>query len=75
MSERSDIIIGELAKNSRETLRVAVGEFKGHELVHIRAWVSKGDDNEELIPTKSGVTLRRVLLPQLISLLQKVVSQ
>ena len=74
MSERSDIIIGEFAKNSRETLRVAVGEFKGHELIHIRDWVPKGDDGSDLIPTKSGVTLRRVLLPQLIALLQKAVA-
>ena len=65
-----DRIVAEFAKNSRETIRVAVGEFKGHQLVHIRAWVAGAD--VALIPTKSGIALRLEMVPQLIEALQKV---
>lgn len=69
MMERADTVIAEFAKNSREIVRVAVGAFRGHDLVHIRVWVP----NEEgtAIPTKAGLSIRRELLSDLISALER----
>ena len=34
----------QLPKNSREVIRVALGSFRGHKLVHVRAWAIKEGD-------------------------------
>ena len=72
MNGTSDIIIAEFQKNSRETIRVAVGSYRGHKLVHIRAWVAK--EGGDLIPTKSGIAIRLAILPDLVAALQKVID-
>jgi hypothetical protein len=66
-------IIAEFAKNSRETLRVVTGEYRGHQLAHIRSWVP-GPDGVTLIPTKAGISIRVDLLPQLIAALQRIAT-
>ena len=72
MSGAGDVIIAEFAKNSRETIRVAVGAYCGHQLVHIRAWVAR--DGGEPIPTKAGLAIRQAILPDLIAALQKAID-
>lgn len=68
MTDRNDATVAEFAKNSREVIRVAVSQFKGHDLVHVRVWVPK--DDGALIPTKAGITFRRDVLDQMIEALQ-----
>ncbi|MFC5068897.1 transcriptional coactivator p15/PC4 family protein [Flaviflagellibacter deserti] len=68
----SDIIVAEFQKNSREDFRVAVGEFKGHALAHVRAWARKDDGT--VIPTKNGLSLRLHQIPDLIRALEKAAA-
>ena len=53
-------------------LRVSIGEFKGHDMVGLRVWVTpyKGDDSER-IPTKNGVSFNVRALPAVITALQE----
>ena len=62
-------IIGEFAKNSREVVRVVVGEFKGHQLCHVRIWATAPDG--ALIPTRAGVAIRLELVPELVEMLHQ----
>jgi len=57
-------LIGEIQKNSRERLRITVGQYKGHEYVGIRVWFV--DKDGQYRPSKNGVTLRPALLPELM---------
>ena len=72
MNGAGDVVVAEFAKNSRETIRVVVGSYRGHKLVHIRAWVAK--EGGDLIPTKSGIAIRLAILPDLVAALQKVID-
>lgn len=65
--EQIGTLIAEIQKNSRERLRITVGQYKGHEYVGIRVWYVGTDG--EYRPSKSGVTLRPALLPGLMQAL------
>jgi len=73
MSDAGDSTIAEIPKNSRETIRVTVGAYRGHQLCHIRVWCPN-KTGTELIPTKAGISIRQAILPDLIAALQKVAS-
>jgi len=60
-----------ITKNSREELRIAREDFRGHDVVNIRVWYYAG---EEFRPSKKGFAIRSEQLPELIQALQ-VVSQ
>jgi hypothetical protein len=61
------ILIGEFPANSRETARVTLDNFKGHDLVCIRKWYP-GDDGK-LRPGKGGITVNVRHLPKLAELI------
>jgi hypothetical protein len=61
-----NVVIAELPKNARETLRVTVGEFKGHRLIGLRVW-APGDGGP--IPTKQGFAIAPEKLDALIEAL------
>lgn len=61
--------IGELRKNSRETVRVSLQEFSGHQLCAVRVWTVKDDGT--VIPTKSGINVRVQMLDGLIEMMIK----
>jgi len=63
-------VIATFAKNSREILRVALDNYRGHDLVDLRVCAPLAEHADTLIPTKSGVSLRVHLLPELIRGLQ-----
>ncbi|MEE8201042.1 MAG: transcriptional coactivator p15/PC4 family protein [Candidatus Acidoferrales bacterium] len=63
------IEVGAFPKNNREDVRVTFSKFKGYDLLGVRVWYRT--DNDELRPSKSGVTIRVDLLPELLSLLQQ----
>jgi hypothetical protein len=73
MSGAGDVIVGEVRKNSREVIRVTVGNYKGHHLCHARVWVA-AKSGPEMIPTRSGLSVRVAVLPDLVNLLKKVVD-
>jgi hypothetical protein len=68
--ETADINVTEFTKNSRETVRVGLSEFKGHKLLQIRAWVSRDDGTA--IPTRAGIALRVELIADLRAALDQV---
>ena len=53
-------------------MRVGISEFKGHDMVQVRQWVTpyQGDDSER-IPTKNGVSFNVRDLPEVIAALQE----
>jgi len=57
----SDIIF-ELPKNSRETIRFSLGEYKGHRFVDLRIFFT--DDGKDSIATRKGLAVSPQLWPQ-----------
>jgi hypothetical protein len=53
-------VIANIPKNSREELRISLDEYKGHKLLHLRAWVAESNT-----PTKSGFGIQMALIPKL----------
>jgi hypothetical protein len=62
-------LLRDIKKNARETLRVELDEFKGHQLVAARLWFADGSG--ELRPTPKGLTIKVELLPDLIAALRE----
>jgi hypothetical protein len=55
--------IATIRKNSREEIRVGLGEYEGHSVAHVRVWFRAADGS--MRPSKSGLTFRVDLLPEL----------
>ena len=64
------IITGDLVKNRREHLRVALDSYQGHDLIDIRVTAQLNDATDAWMPTKKGVSVNIALLPGLIAALQ-----
>ncbi len=62
-------IIQDIPKNAREVLRVELSEYKGHDLVALRLWVT--NDNHQEIPTTKGINVSVSLLPAVIDALRQ----
>lgn len=69
MGEDADVVIGSFAKNKREEIRITLSRYKGFDLVGLRVWFRSEDGS--LRPGKSGFNIRTLLLPELVTLLQK----
>jgi Transcriptional Coactivator p15 (PC4) len=67
------LVIGEETLNSRDTLRVAFDEFEGRRVIDIRKFYRRQDD--ELRPTKKGLTLAVERLPVLVALLSAALDR
>ena len=64
-----EIVVGSFPKNNREEVRVSLSKFKGYDLVGVRQWFR--NENDEPRPSKSGITIRVDLLPELLELIEK----
>lgn len=64
--------MADIAKNSREVIRVTRGEFKGHDMVNLRVFYDAGDG--EMKPGKQGVAFRAALLPDMLEALSALVG-
>jgi len=60
----------DITKNSRETIRITRGEFKGHDMVNVRVFYDAGEG--DLKPGKQGVAFRAALLPDFIEVLRSL---
>jgi hypothetical protein len=69
----SDQIIHEFEKNSTESIRFTVSEFKGRELVNIRVYYT--DDDGELKPTKKGISFSTELFDEFLEGIEKLKSE
>lgn len=67
-------LIGEIAKNKRDTVRVTLRKFKGCDLLDIRVWY-RDPQMGELKPGPKGISLKVALLPDLLELLGKIGGQ
>lgn len=65
--------IADIPKNSRETLRVQLSTFRGHELATLRVWYSPGN-GDELRPGKDGFALRVEKLPELRDAIDQAIA-
>ena len=65
----SELLIATIEKNSREALRITLGEFKGHRLVNLRVWFRAEDG--EMRPGNSGVAIKVEKLEELLSALMR----
>lgn len=71
-----DMLIASFQKNALETVKIKLTEFKGKELIDIRAWVKDPKTKAE-IPTPKGLTIGRELFNELkkgINELEKALS-
>ncbi len=66
-----DKTIAVIKKNAIEEVRVALSEYRGHELVSVRIWANYRSADSEKRPTKKGVALRVDQLPELIAALNE----
>ena len=57
------IIVAGWQRNSREIIRVALDQYRGHEIIDVRAWWT--DDKGNRRPGRSGLTLSLKHLPAL----------
>jgi len=64
--------IGHFQKNAREVVKATLGEYKGRKIVDIRAYYQDTDNN--LKPTKKGLTISQEKIEDLANLVQKVVK-
>jgi hypothetical protein len=65
------IVVATITKNRRETLRVALDSYQGHDLLDVRVCVPLAAHAQTLTPTKAGVSVRLGLLPELIAALRQ----
>lgn len=62
--------ISTIKKNSIDEIRIALSEFKGHDLINIRVY-TEIENGKDMVPTKKGLTCNVQLLPVLITALQE----
>jgi hypothetical protein len=72
MAHELPITVAEWSRNSRETLRVRLDCYNGQTIIDCRSWWT--DQNGELRPGKSGLTLAVRHLPDLADALAKALA-
>jgi Transcriptional Coactivator p15 (PC4) len=60
-TEAPAIVVGETALNSRDVLRVTLGEYEGRRTIDVRKFYRRGDGS--LRPTPKGLTIEISRLP------------
>lgn len=65
----TDIQIGEIEKNQRESIRIALREYKGHRFCDLR--IMALNKAGEFVFTSKGLAVAPGLLPELIGHLQQ----
>ncbi|MBE7433782.1 MAG: hypothetical protein HS100_07680 [Anaerolineales bacterium] len=66
MDEGNNVIIASFQKNSREAICVGVSEYRGKNLIFVRAYAASLD-SADLVPTPAGVTLSIEKCQELVS--------
>lgn len=59
------LIIATLTKNARESVRVALDEFRGHNLLDVRVVVPLTAHAATLTPTGKGISVNVAMIPSL----------
>ena len=58
-------VIAKFEKNSFEEVRISLTEFKGKQLIDIRVYYQPEGEEEEMRPTKKGITISPEKFPDL----------
>lgn len=66
----SPIVLDSFLKNSRETLRIALDEYRGTKLIDLRVCMELSATSGVLSPTSKGVSVAIDKLPRIIAALQ-----
>lgn len=61
------MLIGEVAKNTRERIRVSVEEYKGHTFIDLRTYYEASEG--EWKPTPKGIVLTQSIIDEVMDLL------
>lgn len=69
---REQSVLCEVQKNSLETIRVTVSDFKGYQLLAVRIYVE--NKNGEIVPTKKGLTMQLDTWREILPVLHQVVA-
>ena len=69
----SPVIVAEWPKNSRETVRVSLDQYRDRDTIDIRSWWT--DAAGKLRPGKSGITLAVRHLPDLAEAIDKALAE
>lgn len=72
VSEEAVGLVGSLAKNKREEIRLTVSNYKGFDLVGVRVWFKAQDGG--MRPSKEGFNFRVELLPEFSGLVAKAME-
>ncbi|WP_421935527.1 PC4/YdbC family ssDNA-binding protein [Phenylobacterium sp.] len=59
------LIVATLAKNGRESVRVALDEFRGHHLLDVRVVVPLAAHAATMTPTGKGISVNVAMIPSL----------
>ncbi len=62
-------VIATIAKNGAEELRVELINYRGHDLLGFRIWVTL-KKTRDVVPTHKGITVAVDLIPQLRAALE-----
>jgi len=65
-------LISAFEKNSREQVRILIGEYKGTPVINVRVFWTR--DGKEWFPSAKGISLSLDKLPQLVSGLNNALS-
>ena len=66
----SDKPFCEIQKNSRETIRFRLGEYKGHKFIDMRLFIE--EEGKDPAPTKKGLAVSPAIWPQFRAALDQV---
>jgi hypothetical protein len=69
----ADTIIAEIEKNSREVIRVTLGDFNGRPIAGARVWFRADDSGWR--PSKAGIAFKVELLPAVAEAMARAVDQ
>lgn len=69
----SEVCIGQFPLNSKDTIRVAIGEFEGHQIVNFRRWF-RADDGADR-PTKKGLAFAVRHLPAFATIVNDALAR
>lgn len=64
------VIIATFEKNRRETVRIALDEYRGAPLIDLRVTVPLSGTSDIQTPTRKGLSLNVELLPALVAALR-----
>lgn len=65
-------VIAQFRKNTLETVKAQIGEYKGRSIIDFRVWVEDKEGKE--IPTKKGLTISQESLPDFYELVKKTLE-